>query len=327
LPRPGEETLTPAGNLFTRLLAFVTGAICLATALSYLGRWSWFCELLVHFRTHFVLLSSLAMLVALVSRHWRIALGAAAALALNAWPLAGMYRAPEVPAIQDGRAVRVVAYNKHVGNSHLEAIARYLGSLQPDVVVLQETPAEHAHRLHELLSELGYFHHEETLGLGVAILSRWPLRDTQLVMRDGVVLAARADVDFGDRTLRLYGIHLHWPIVPKAAEYRNAELAALGPELAQCAAAGACVAVGDFNVTAWSSHYRDMVVASGFRDCARGRGWLPTWRTGLPSPLRIRIDHCLAGGPVGVADVRVGKAVGSDHFATINDLLLGRGKP
>jgi endonuclease/exonuclease/phosphatase (EEP) superfamily protein YafD len=325
LPRPGEKALTPAGNLFTRLLAFVTGAICLATALSYLGRWAWFCELLVHFRTHFTLLSALALLAALASRHWRLALGAAAALALNAWPLAGMFVAPEAAAIPDGRAVRVVAYNKYVGNSNLESIARYLGALQADVVVLEETPADHAHRLHELLPELGYFHHEETLGLGVAILSRWPLRDAQLVTRHDVALAARADVDFGDRTLRLYGIHLHWPLVPEAAEYRNAQLAALGPELAQCREA--CLAVGDFNVTAWSNHYRDMIAASGFRDCARGHGWLPTWRTGLPSALRIRIDHCLAGGAVAVADVRVGEALGSDHFATINDLLLGRGKP
>ncbi len=263
--------------------------------------------------------------MALAMRRWRIAIGAVAALALNAWPLAVMYQAPQAPGIPDGRAVRVVAYNKYVGNSNFEAIARYLGSLKADLVVLEETPADHAHRLRELLPELPYFHHEDTLGIGVAILSRWPLRDTQLVTKDGVALAARADVDLGDRTLRLYGIHLHWPLAPAAAQYRNAQLAALGPEFAQCS--GACVAAGDFNITAWSSHYRDMIEASGFRDCAAGRGWLPTWRTGLPSFLRIRIDHCLAGGAVGVADVRVGESVGSDHFATINDLVVGKVAP
>jgi endonuclease/exonuclease/phosphatase (EEP) superfamily protein YafD len=60
----------------------------------------------------------------------------------------------------------------------------------------------------------------------------------------------------------------------------------------------------------------------GVRDCAAGFGWLPTWNSGLPSVLRIRIDHCLASGSMGVADVRVGESVGSDHFATIHDLVV-----
>jgi endonuclease/exonuclease/phosphatase (EEP) superfamily protein YafD len=85
------------------------------------------------------------------------------------------------------------------------------------------------------------------------------------------------------------------------------------------------VAVGDFNITPWSSHFRDVVKLPGVRDCAAGRGWLPTWNSGLPSLLRIRIDQCLASGATQVADVRVGQSVGSDHFATINDLVVVRG--
>ena len=48
-----------------------------------------------------------------------------------------------------------------------------------------------------------------------------------------------------------------------------------------------------------------------------------TWFSGLPAVLRIRIDQCLVAGAVGIADVRIGASVGSDHFATINDLLIG----
>ena len=39
--------------------------------------------------------------------------------------------------------------------------------------------------------------------------------------------------------------------------------------------------------------------------------------------LRIRIDHCVLAGAVSAADVQVGQSVGSDHLATINDLLMG----
>ncbi|HYJ42072.1 MAG TPA: endonuclease/exonuclease/phosphatase family protein [Steroidobacteraceae bacterium] len=63
-------------------------------------------------------------------------------------------------------------------------------------------------------------------------------------------------------------------------------------------------------------------VAPGVRDCAAGHGWLPTWNSGLPSALRIRIDQCLVSGAVSVADVHVRESVGSDHYATINDLSI-----
>jgi endonuclease/exonuclease/phosphatase (EEP) superfamily protein YafD len=43
----------------------------------------------------------------------------------------------------------------------------------------------------------------------------------------------------------------------------------------------------------------------------------------LPATLRIRIDHCLIAGAAAVTDVRVGNSMGSDHFATIDDPLIG----
>ncbi|HET9864260.1 MAG TPA: hypothetical protein VFP37_12505 [Steroidobacteraceae bacterium] len=56
-----------------RPLAFATGLLCAGTLLSYGGRWSWACDLLVNFRTHFALLLGLALLVALALRRWRTA--------------------------------------------------------------------------------------------------------------------------------------------------------------------------------------------------------------------------------------------------------------
>jgi endonuclease/exonuclease/phosphatase (EEP) superfamily protein YafD len=109
--------------------------------------------------------------------------------------------------------------------------------------------------------------------------------------------------------------------MPATAAVRNAQLRALARELSRCPRA--CVAVGDFNVTPWSSHFRDVLQSAGVHDCAAGRGLLTTWSSGLPAMLRIRIDQCLIAGAASVADVRVGESMGSDHFATINDLLIG----
>lgn len=303
-----------------RPLIFVIGALCLATLLAYGGRWSWACELLVNLRTHFAMLLGVALVVAIGLRHWRIAGVAFAGIALNVWPMVGMFEGKS-PALTGGRAVRLVAFNVNVGNRDLAGIANYLDSLSPDVVVLEEVTTASVERLIPSIPKLAHHFVAVEEGVrGVLILSRWPLDSPQFVTSGGAMYGARVDVDLGDRQFRLYGVHLNWPVVMPAERERNAQLVALGHELSGCQ--GACVAVGDFNVTPWSSHFRDVVKVPGVRDCAAGRGWLPTWNSGLPSILRIRIDQCLASGTMGIADVHVGESVGSDHFATINDLMV-----
>jgi endonuclease/exonuclease/phosphatase (EEP) superfamily protein YafD len=302
-------------------LAFATGAVCFATLLAYGGRWSWFCELLVNFRAHFALLLSLALVIAAALRHWRIAGAAALGLALNVWPMYGAFFGSGMPPVSDARAVRVAAFNVNIANDNLPGIVAYLESLAVDVAVLEEMSPANADQLAVLLPRLPHRYVAANEGVwGVVILSRWPLIAPQAATQDGLPYAARADVDLGDRKFRLYGAHLNWPVMPRTARVRNAQLQALGRELAECP--HACVVVGDFNVTPWSSHFRDVLKSPGVHDCAAGRGLLGTWSSDLPAVLRIRIDQCLVAGAVSVADVRVGASAGSDHFATVNDLLI-----
>jgi endonuclease/exonuclease/phosphatase (EEP) superfamily protein YafD len=308
--------------VLARPLAFTTGAVLLGTLGAYFGRWSWAGDLLVNFRTHYLLLLIVALMVAMACRHWRIAGLAVVGLALNGWPVYGAFIAPESPSIADARAVRIASFNIHISNDNLQEIVGYLDSMAVDVAVLQETSPANADRLQGLVSRMPHRYLAMRDGIwGVVILSRWPLTGPQPATRNAVTFAARVDVDLGDRKLRLYGAHLNWPVAPDTARVRNAQLRALGLELSECP--HACVAVGDFNVTPWSSHFRTVLGNRGVRDCAAGRGLLPTWSAELPAALRIRIDHCLHAGATAVADVRVGKSMGSDHLATLNDLLIG----
>jgi endonuclease/exonuclease/phosphatase (EEP) superfamily protein YafD len=309
--------------MIARPLAFGTGVVCLATLLAYGGRWSWVCELLVNFRTHYALVLGVALLLAVGLRHWRIAVIAALGLALNLWPMRGAYSATPSPQPAQPVPVRLVAFNVYVKNAGLPGIATYLESLAPDVVVLEEVTSASARQLVSLLPRFEHHHLAVEEGVrGVLILSRWPLISPRQVTHSGKMFGLRADVDLGDRRLRVYGMHLNWPLLPGSARIRNEQLPALGRELAQCR--GACVVVGDFNTTPWSSHFGDLLRVSGFHDCAAGAGFVPTWPAALPPLLRIRIDHCLASAGLAVKQVEVGAAVGSDHLATVNELLVSR---
>jgi endonuclease/exonuclease/phosphatase (EEP) superfamily protein YafD len=305
-----------------RPLALLTGAACFATVLAYGGRWSWVCDLLVNFRVHFAMLLGLALVPAIAIRSWRIASIAAIGIALNVWPMYGAFSAPAAPPVPNARPVRVAAFNVHISNDRMREIAVYLESLSADIVVLEEMTLAHAEEVAALLPGLPHRYFAEQGGVwGVVVLSRWPMASPQPVKSESRRFAARIDFDLGDRKVRLYGAHLNWPVMPATASLRNSQIEVLGRELSDCP--HACVAVGDFNVTPWSSHFRDVLESPGVHDCAAGRGLLGTWPSGLPAVLRIRIDQCLIAGAVSVAEVRVGEGVGSDHAATINDLLIG----
>lgn len=304
-----------------RPLAFATGALGLATLLSYGGRWIWLGDLLVNFRTHLGLALVLLLAVALVARHGKLITALALLLAVQSWPLLGMVIGRGAPPPGEARPLRLVEFNVQVGNADIEGVAHYLDSLSPDVVVLAEVTAASAGQLAARLPRLP--HHQLALDQGVRgvmLLSRWPLREPRQLRQGGVLYGVSAAVDLGDRRLRVHGVHLDWPVMPVPYEARNAQLVALGGELAACI--GACVVVGDFNTTPWSSHFRDLERSSGFHDCAAGRGWVPSWPATLPALLRIRIDHCLVNDAVWVRELRVGASAGSDHFAMVNDLAI-----
>jgi endonuclease/exonuclease/phosphatase family metal-dependent hydrolase len=79
--------------------------------------------------------------------------------------------------------------------------------------------------------------------------------------------------------------------------------------------------VGDFNATVDQPTMRDLL-DDGYVDAAgaAGRGWVPTWRTGLAPPLAI--DHVLVDRTVAVGGVSVLDVPGSDHRAVVADLRL-----
>ena len=196
-----------------RPLGFATGAICLATLLSYAGRWSWICELLVNFRTHFALLLSLALLISVALRR-RIAGVAVIGLALNVWPMTARSSGLRAAGVECARRARGRVQRAYRERQHARH-RRYLESQAADVAVLEELSPANADQLAALLPKLPHRYLAEREGVwGVAILSRWPLIAPQPATRDGLPFAARADVDLGDRKFRLYGAHLNWPVMP-----------------------------------------------------------------------------------------------------------------
>src|SRR5262249_5795005 len=153
---------------------------------------------------------------------------------------------------------------------------------------------------------------------GIAIFSRIPLDDLTIESLGNNYPALIAKLNFGGTPITVVGIHPMSPMSQARHEFRNWQLKKAGKLLAETP--GEKALLGDLNCTSWSPAFRDLLARSGLRDSRLGRGVQPSWPTGLPSLLRIPIDHCLVSGGLEVENRRTGPDIGSDHLPIVVDL-------
>jgi endonuclease/exonuclease/phosphatase (EEP) superfamily protein YafD len=302
-----------------RKIAIVLATLSLAgLLLGRFGTLAWPLDLPSHFRLQYAIVLALSgvTLIGLEPR-WFGIVSLIASAACGFTFIRYTYGAESVAA--SAPQLRVVSLNVWFRNRDDARIAHFLEASGADVIALQEMTVLRARELHELLPSYRYAFIERAQPHGAAIFSRLPITDTGVVeLADGGVNASRVELTWHDRQITLLGMHLHWPI--GAAALRDAEIEGLA-RFAR-SHAGPLVIVGDFNITPWSAAFGAAMTDAGLDDCARGRGWLPTWPSQFP-PLGIRIDQCLVSADWEVIGARAGPRVGSDHLPMTYDLTLG----
>ena len=187
--------------------------------------------------------------------------------------------------------------------------------------MLQEIGAEDALELAERTPGYQYAYVEAArIHHGAAILSRHPIRSGASVeLVPGGVTVAEVTIDVDGRAVTVIGAHLHWPVGPRSAALRNAEIEALAARAA--AVDGPALVAGDLNVTLWSPWFVRLLEQSGLSECAGGAaqpGSWPVWA----GPAAIRIDHCLMSPHFRSVATHRGIRVGSDHAPVVSDLAL-----
>ncbi|MCS6948173.1 MAG: endonuclease/exonuclease/phosphatase family protein [Steroidobacteraceae bacterium] len=291
--------------------------------LAAFARWSWVADLAASFRVHIVATASLALAVFVLRRRWR-------------WvPIAGLAVAINIPAIlassaaaRDDSARQAVAVqpwrlgtaNLWHRNRQFAAAVRRLRAYDADALVLIETSEPLRAALAELLPRYRFRVDVGPPGpQGLVVLSRWPLLATRLLtLEGGTPFGAAVTLQRNDSYLHVFAVHLTWPVAPKLARERNAQLRLL----AQLAARSPepLLLVGDLNVTEFSPHFRDLLVMGRLTDHGAGRGWQPTWPA-LLAAAGLRIDHVLGRG-IQVERWLRRRLPGADHFAIIADLQV-----
>jgi len=292
----------------------VTVATATAGLLGSLGHLGWWLELFSHFRLQYAVLLAVCAAMLLASRRpvaGLLALGLALA---NALPLVHHF-APRDESAAAGPGMRALLVNVWFRNDDHERVLDYVRSKDPDVAVfLEVTPAWDV-----ALRRLDRLPHQALAG-DVLVASRQPLARLRTVsLADGGSWAIAFSYDVAGTPVTVIGAHANWPLGAAISASRDRELLDLG--VLASSVPRPVLLMGDFNTTAFSPVFAQLLAASGLRDCAAGRGFVPTWPALFP-PLLMQIDHCLASPGLTVARLGSGPYVGSDHFPLEADLVL-----
>jgi endonuclease/exonuclease/phosphatase (EEP) superfamily protein YafD len=308
-------------------LALAAAGLGLATGCALAARLWWAFDLFSHFRPHYAALAGLLCAAALAARAYPVALALAAVALLNGWAVRDLWLGggTAAAAAGEGAPLRVVSANVLASNPAPGRVLDFVRGSGADLVVLVDAEGE---RWRGVLAALGdlYPHTAPDAwrdGAPVVLLSRWPLPVETVVHpaaaeRPYVVARLAAP----GATPLVVGVHpaSPSPTEPEDSRERNYQLDHIGGTVE--GVAGPVIVAGDLNTTPWSPHFRDLLAATGLRDAAAGRGWLPTWPAWL-GPAGIPIDHVLVRGEVAVAGLRRGPDIGSDHHPLVADLRIG----
>jgi endonuclease/exonuclease/phosphatase (EEP) superfamily protein YafD len=301
----------------------VVAALWLALLGSMLGRFAWPLDLLVHFRVQYAVLFLALAALLLFTKGNRLLIAAALVGALvSAVPIVPYVNFLDRPAMAASPVgFRLLTFNTWFRNHDYKRIAEFVEKSRADVVVLEELRSAHVPRLQSMLPSYPHAYTEPGMH-GAVVLSRSPFLETQSVsLTEDGARAARVVIEWHGSRVTVLGAHLHWPLGAYNANLRNHELFGLA-ELAR-SQQGPVLVAGDFNVTPWSTHFRDALSLSGMQDAALGFGIGRSWPSQFP-PLGIRIDHCLASTHWRSVAVNVGPRLGSDHLPLVADLELLR---
>lgn len=293
----------------------------LTTLAAFGAQFDWRLELLCHFRVQYFWALTLATVMFVACRHWRLAGVSAAVAAVNLALIVPLYFGGDrLPGEQP--LVRAMSINVHYLNRNYAGVLELVRRDRPDVLLLLEVTPEFAKGMSPLDSEYPFSRALPRYdAAGLALFSRLPIEQFDIRGRAEIGLPTFvAEIALPTGLLTLIGTHPASPGSADHAAMRNRQLTAIARWARE--APNPVMVLGDLNTTSWSPYFADLISDGELRDTRRGFGVQSTWPSAVPLLFRIPIDHCLVSSEIGVQARRVGSAVRSDHRPIVVDFWL-----
>ncbi len=312
------------GRLFTSLIGFIVGGVCLATGFSFFASDWWVFELTSHFRIQYFLVLLVSSLVCISRAHykWGVAAGFVALLNLALLvPFETVVHAKSSSAKTESRSFRAVLLNVNHANDDYRKIYDYIRLVNPDFLLLLEVNEKWMSNLQKLRDKFAYSKGQAHPEYGILLMSQVPIDQTAILfLGEERIPTVMAQFTLQNKqNVTLLGTHPRSPMSSAHAQSRNDQLRNIAKFVSQ--QPNPVVLLGDLNVTPWSPVFQDFLTHSGLRDSMEGMGLQPTWPTTFPLAW-IPIDHCLISSEVLIRKRQVGPNIGSDHYPLVVDFSI-----
>jgi endonuclease/exonuclease/phosphatase (EEP) superfamily protein YafD len=279
-------------------------------------------ELTTHFRLQYFLGAIICALLFMPSQSWKFVVIALLCASLNAASLWPYYKRPGAVTSVSTNKLRLFHANVFEKSRDYQAVLERVKEADADIVVLQELTEEWSKQTEILKNSYPYMEVvPRPAGAGMALLSRYPFDDIQVLTLDSSPhIAMLARVKLNETALTLLSLHPTTPITTEKFRNRNQQFRDAARLLRTIP--GPKVLVGDLNTTMWSPYFTELLENAGLREARLGFGLGTTWPEPFPPFLKIAIDHCLVSKEVGVENMEIGATTGSDHRPLIVDLIF-----
>lgn len=298
-------------NKVSFFILILSVPVCLFTLLGYLGNIYWIFDLCAHFKLQYAIILLVPCLFFLIYRQFYIAAIFFLFFAMNLYEVSRLYfhsrqHTPE-------QFLKISSINLLASNRASQAVADYIHTINPDVLILLEFNERWQGELEAVLEAYPYKKMvPRSDNFGIAMFSKIEVQSTtELNLSPASVPSLLATLCFNGQSLQILATHPVPPVGQQAFIFRNTQLASIASM--KSTLGDYFVIIGDLNTSSYAPNFKRMLADMQLKDSREGFGILPTWPVGF-FPLMVTIDHCLVSQKMTVKERTVGKDIGSDHL-------------
>jgi len=284
------------------------------TVISLLSAYNHYADLVCNFAFQFLTVQIVCLLF-LSFKYKKIALISALIMLLNLYQIIPFYIPVknDISLKQNEDSIKLLQLNVLVSNKEYEKVRNLIKKYDPDILMLNEINRNWVEALSNSLSDFKYqIELPRNDYFGMAVYSKFECDLEERYFESSETPYIIANVQDNDKRFTLIFTHLCSPQNLKLFEYRATQL----DELTKLSLKNRFILAGDFNLTNYSSYYRNFLKTTKLVDSRKGFGLQHSWPTFTPI-FRLSLDHYFVSKDIKVIDRKVLESVGSDHFPVL----------
>ena len=223
------------------------------------------------------------------------------------------------PLDNGGESLKVLQFNVLASNMNYKSTIQKVKQLNPDFISFQEVSLQWADELESELSDtFPYFKvvRQANEHQGIAVFSRYPLIDTEAIIRLGTANIVGA-IQVNDQQVNFLTMHARSPTNRVRWKDRNAHIEWAKGHINE--QGGEFLVFGDFNTVPWDHKLRSFKASTSLKDSRKKL--TPTYPTYNPFFAQIPIDYIFHSKGIGCSSLDSVK-ITSDHKAIMGTFQL-----